>query len=544
MNRSRRLPATVLAFLVGASLVPGMTATATAAPSVALPADSVRLVAQFPATLAGAGFQVTRDAGTRTQAASETLRSGALPPSGLLSVTLPKVDLPADNGVAFLQAIAVLPIPGTDTALQSVASVGITDHTLTETSVVTLTVPVPKVVPTYTPKEVHALTGGGGRTGEEPPDETEIARMQQETEAQPVAVPDQGQVVLPARAGTEGGEAAPARNEPEYGDPAPEEGVGEDGGALENRLEGPATPSRPAQNGPDVPLSTPPLRTVSYTNDQVTDAQDIYGVYTFRSWSTQGYGMRAQFKMSATAETVTQNGWRSEAGAFEVNGSMSVSKQSSNSSTTADTWPMRSDCWRSETGVVPSVQGDGPDCTNIFYGFIGAYGNDTWRWERHVSTTCFEAFICSQTVYETVRNRWYIGGTFSDDFIGLTNYEKRPSAVRSGSFGNWTGLDPGSTRQSDFNASFTRTRGATVSVKATWGSAFGSVTFESTTSQRNESLASMTYEVRRLVRNGETQNFMYKYWYYDHDGRRRYDHFSCELNPGWVSTGACWNNGS
>ena len=72
----------------------------------------------------------------------------------------------------------------------------------------------------------------------------------------------------------------------------------------------------------------------------------------------------------------------------------------------------------------------------------------------------------------------------------------------------------------------------------------GSATFESTTSQRNESLSTMTYEFRRLVQNGSTDNFLYKFWYYDVTGKRQLDHFSCELNPGWVSNGACWNNGS
>jgi hypothetical protein len=547
----------LVAAIGGVVLIPGLLVTTPAhgSPvSAATPADAVRIVAQFPVSLAGASVQITRDSGTLTHAASETLHAGVLPGTGLLSVDVPREGLPADNGVAFVQAIAVVPIPGTGTALQSIASLGVTAQTLADMPVMTLVPPAPQVVPSYSFDEVRALTGGGGREGEEPPTSADIEQMQAETEAQPVAQPAQGTQGLPVRggqaagAGSNPGDSVPTGDgvaaEPEPGTTEPTEPTGTgSAGTVEDVLLGPANPSRARQNGPDVVVSTAPLKMTNATMDSVTDSRDITGVYTFRSWSTQGYGMRAQFSMASTAETTTQNGIRTEVGGFAVNGTTSLSKQASTSSTTKDTWPMRSDCWRdSQTGV--TVQGDGPDCTNLFYGFIGAYGHDTWRWERHVTTSCVAGWTCSNTIYETVRNYYYLGGTFNDEFVGLTNYEKQPSSVRAGSFGNWTGYEPGSTRQSDFNVSFTRTRGASVGVKGTWGSTFGSATFESTTSQRNESLSTMTYELRRLVRSDSTENFLYKYWYYDVTGKRQLDHFSCELNPGWVSRGTCWNYGS
>jgi len=543
----RRVLVATVALVGAAATLPALATTAAAVPSLTVPADSVRIVAQFPASLAGGGFMITRDAGTRTQAATETLLTGEVPPSGLVSVEVSRDGLPADNGVAFIQVLAAVPIPGTDTALQSVASLGLTDRTLAETPIMTLVPPVPTTVPTYTNEQAVALTGGGGRIGEAPPTPAEIDRMQTDTEAQPVDEPTHAAQALPERGAAE----QPAGALPSTDGVAarPDTGASSSSGSVADAqsvgdvLAGPADPSRARQNGPDVALSTAPLQVNRVSMDSVTDAQDITGVYTFRSWSTQGYGMRAQFSMSSTAETVTQNGIRTEAGGFGVNGTTSLSKQSSTSSTTTDTWPLRSDCWRdSATGV--TVQGDGPDCSNLFYGFIGAYGHDTWRWERHVSTNCSAGWVCFNTVYETLRNRYYIGGTFNDEFVGMTDYEKRPSSIRAGSFGNWTGYEPGSTRQSDFNVSFTRSRGATVGVKATWGSTFGSATFESTTSQRNESLSTMTYELRRLVKVGGADNFLYKFWYYDVNGSRQLDHFSCELNPGWVSTGACWNYGS
>lgn len=547
MRGPRRVLVATVALVGAAATLPALATTAAAVPSLTVPADSVRIVAQFPASLAGGGFMITRDAGTRTQAATETLLTGEVPPSGLVSVEVSRDGLPADNGVAFIQVLAAVPIPGTDTALQSVASLGLTDRTLAETPIMTLVPPVPTTVPTYTNEQAVALTGGGGRIGEAPPTPAEIDRMQTDTEAQPVDEPTHAAQALPERGAAE----QPAGALPSTDGVAarPDTGASSSSGSVADAqsvgdvLAGPADPSRARQNGPDVALSTAPLQVNRVSMDSVTDAQDITGVYTFRSWSTQGYGMRAQFSMSSTAETVTQNGIRTEAGGFGVNGTTSLSKQSSTSSTTTDTWPLRSDCWRdSATGV--TVQGDGPDCSNLFYGFIGAYGHDTWRWERHVSTNCSAGWVCFNTVYETLRNRYYIGGTFNDEFVGMTDYEKRPSSIRAGSFGNWTGYEPGSTRQSDFNVSFTRSRGATVGVKATWGSTFGSATFESTTSQRNESLSTMTYELRRLVKVGGADNFLYKFWYYDVNGSRQLDHFSCELNPGWVSTGACWNYGS
>jgi hypothetical protein len=527
---SRRLLAALLAAVGGASAQPALATTAGAAPVAALSDDQIRIVAQFPASLLGAGFQVTRDAGDRRHAASETLGAGVLGGTGLVSLDVSRADLPADNGVAFIQVIAALPLAGTDTALLSVASLGLTEQTLAGTPVMTLVPPAPVVVPTYTEEEVRTLTGGGGRTGEEPLSDGEIAQMQADTEAQHVDQAQQDPQALPGWGGQQTAAVSGATT-----------GTGSEQSAEDVLLQ-PANPSRARQNGPDVTLATAPLKMSSATVDQVTDSKDITGVYTFRSWSTQGYGMRAQFSMASTAETITQNGIRTEAGGFGVNGTTSLSKQSSSSNTTTDTWPMRSDCWRDASGV--TVQGDGPDCTNLFYGFIGAYGHDTWRWERHVSTTCSAGWVCFHSVYETLRNRYYIGGTFNDEFVGMTNYEKRPSSVRAGSFGNWTGYEPGSTRKSDFNVSFTRSAGATVGVKATWGSTFGGATFESTTSQRNESLSTMNYELRRLIKSNSTENFIFKYWYYDVTGQRQKDHFSCELNPGWVSNGACWNYGS
>ncbi|MFL6094582.1 MAG: hypothetical protein ACJ71Y_03960 [Blastococcus sp.] len=548
MTSLRRRVVAVAAVVGSAALLPGLVilGPAQASPSALVDADSVRIVAQFPVSLAGAVVQVTRDAGTRTLAATETLHSGVLAGSGLLSVEVPRETLLADNGGAFVQVIAALPIPGTKTALQSIASLGMTGESLAETPLMTLTPPAPEVVPTYSFAEAAAVTGGGGRTADPTPTAADIAQMQAGTEAQPVEHPAEPAQALPERGrAAQGTEALPAGEDTAAADPGSTSSTDGASGATsaEDVLAQPADPSRARQNGPDVALATAPLQVREVSMDSVTDAQDIYGVYTFRSWSTQGYGMRAQFAMSSTAETITQNGIRTEAGAFAVNGTTGLSKQSSTSSSTTDTWPMRSDCWRdSSTGV--TVQGDGPDCTNLFYGFIGAYGHDTWRWERHVSTNCSAGWVCFNTIYETLRNRYYIGGTFNDEFVGMTDYEKRPSAVRAGSFGNWTGYEPDSTRQSDFNQSFTRSRGVTVGVKATWGTTFGSATFESTTSQRNERLATMNYSLRRLVYVGGTDNFVYKFWYYDVTGAMQFDHFSCELNPGWVSKGACWNYGS
>jgi hypothetical protein len=517
----------------GAALLSTLTAPAGAAPAAQVPGDSVRIVAQFPAALVGGGFQITRDAGTRTHAASETLATGLLPDSGLVTVDVPRADLPADNGVAFVQVLAAVPVPGTGKALQSVASLGVTEQTLADTPVMTLVPPAPSLVRMYSFEEARALTGGGGQTGQTPPTAAEIAQMQAATEAQPVAMPEQAQP----------GTSQPTDLPEDAGADLRDTAADADGVSLEEALTGPANPSRRLQNGPDVPLSTDELRPNMVMADTVTDARDIYGVYTFRSWSTQGYAMWATFKMAATAETVTQNGYRAEAGAFSVNGTTSMSKEASTKNTTTDTWPKRSDCWRNNaTGQFPAGAGDGPDCSNLFYGFIGAYGNDTWRWERHVSTTCSAGWVCFNTVYETLRNRYYIGGTFNDDFIGLQNYQQRPSSIRAGSFGNWTGVLPGSQRQSDFNVSFTKTRGATVGVQSSWGTAFGSATFESTTSQRNESLATMLYEFRYIDTGSGDGNSIYRSWYYDHDGGRRFDHFSCEFNPGW--TGTCWTYGS
>jgi hypothetical protein len=528
VRRPRRLLVATLALVGAAATLPALATTAAAVPALTVPADSVRIVAQFPTALVGAGVQITRDDGTRTTAVSQTIHSGLVPSNGLVSIDVPRAGLTADNGGAFLQVIAAVPVPGTKTALQSVASLGLTEQTLTQIPVITLTPPAPEVVPTYTSEESRALTGGGDRVGEDPPTAAEIVQMQAATAAQPVEPPHQDMPGLDV-------DSTGATGVVGAGETSPEETL----------LDGPANPSRPLQNGPDIALATPALRATSASMDQVTDARDIYGVYTFRSWSTQGYGMFAQFKMSSTAETITQNGTRTEAGAFSVNGTTSVSRQSSSSSTTADTWPKRSDCWTNEgTGQYPAGIGDGPDCGNLFYGFIGAYGNDTWRWERHVSTSCSAGWVCFDTVYETLRNRLYIGGTFNDDFVGYQDFGMRPSSIRAGSYGNWTGLLPGSVRQSDFNVSFTKARGATVGVQASWGTAFGSATFESTTSQRNESLASMTYELRDLKFSG-TGGAIKTFYYYDYDGARRYDHFSCEFNTGWTSSrNSCWVTGS
>jgi hypothetical protein len=76
------------------------------------------------------------------------------------------------------------------------------------------------------------------------------------------------------------------------------------------------------------------------------------------------------------------------------------------------------------------------------------------------------------------------------------------------------------------------------------GSAYGSATFDSTTSQRNESLATMSYDFRDPAYIGSSTGFMNQFWYYDMDGNKRFDHFSCEFDSGYAGNSTCWAYGS
>lgn len=253
--------------------------------------------------------------------------------------------------------------------------------------------------------------------------------------------------------------------------------------------------------------------------DCIVEAYNIPGVLAFRGNSNRSAGSKSFLRVETTNVQRWDDGFRLEAGPFNVSGSTEREKTAGGS----DSFPLRGDCWN------PPAPNDGPTCD--VDGFLWNYGRDTWRWERHLVFIC-SGFTCTNLVEERLREFSYDGGT-SPILIDLNNFRRgwyeASADIISGARGSWADFTPGSETETFLKTSTKITAGAGIEIN--FPESYGAAEFRSSiTSQTTEKVID-SHKIRPVT---ETP-FLGKLYRYDW-GYSEFAHefWSCEFAPGFI----------
>lgn len=258
------------------------------------------------------------------------------------------------------------------------------------------------------------------------------------------------------------------------------------------------------------------------SHDCILDSQDIHGVQTFRGYSAHVAGEDQTFDVQQSNTDKMDNGYRVQAGPFSGSGNTSIS----NGSGSDTTWPVRGYCW---AGVNDDPNGCALD------GSLATFGNDSWRWEKHLFQLCSGLAGCQASTYEVLYDNTYDGGTIvgTED---TTGYYALPSQIKANQKGSWAPYLPGA--RVSLWLQRTSAYGDASAVNVSYPDAYSSATFNS----------SETYQTYQKVVNSHnfmTINFLGDFYRYD-NGQSPWqaEFWSCDWAPGWTGGAPCYQNGA
>lgn len=265
-------------------------------------------------------------------------------------------------------------------------------------------------------------------------------------------------------------------------------------------------------------------------SDCIVSAHDIYGVRSFRGYSHRPSGARNVFRVEASNTQQWQNGHRFSAGPFTANGSTSRQK----TITLIEDWPRRGDCWSVNTTY------NDVDCSGTGRHF--KTGSDTWRWEKHLISSCFFG-VCSFSTEEILREKSYDGGTQGDGPEEFVNYYAHPDDIEAGRWGSRAVYGPGFRTSVTLDQSVTYGNGAEITVG--YPEAFSSASFSSdvtnSTAQKVHNMTEFRNDLPWFTQPGGPLPHEAGKWYrYDNKTSWRWEYYSCKWASGWVGSTNCW----
>lgn len=262
---------------------------------------------------------------------------------------------------------------------------------------------------------------------------------------------------------------------------------------------------------------------------QTVYGYDIPGQFALRGKSERVLGVVSEFRMLAGDTQEWQNGYRTQAGPFKVE---SVTQRALGSQQETF-WPKRSDCW------TPSLPNDGPNCSSVgqdgpSQGHQLKYGRDTWRWAKGIHAAC-DPLFCLFTYYYTHEDLWnkqYDGGTESECptsgcVESRTDYFKRPSEVRAGSWGSWAPHSPGAREGVYYNTDRSRADG--VSVTVSFPESYSSTNFTST----EKHTKTVKWGDYTWFRPTTDYQYFYRWYRYDRGTSWADIYWTCEFAYDW-----------
>jgi hypothetical protein len=501
-------PNRLAAVAMGLTLLP--TAFAPTMPArAAETGETLTFTVSVDSDVAGGHWALTTASGP-DQALSVVLAEGDVPASGALSVQVPVTELQKSSTSDHftLRAIRVL---DTGSALVATATVGLTASDIADGGTVDLGYAPSHTATTYaTAAEAIAATscgtscGSTDSTGTVTGGDSGLRMIDSDTSLVDVLGEYRPSV---GSTGSTGSTSATAMDLP--GAPPPpvppmiscEDGTRPCGGL--------------ALPVPDQGCSNPGLG----VTDCIVEAYDIPGVLAFRGNSNRSVGSKSFLRVETTNVQRWDDGFRLEAGPFNVSGSTEREKTAGGN----DSFPLRGDCWN------PPRPNDGPTCD--VDGYLWNYGRDTWRWEKHLVVVC-SGFTCTNFVQEILRELSYDGGT-SPILIDLNNFRRGwyepPADITTGARGSWADFLPGSETETFLDTSSQITAGAGIEI--TIPESFSAAEFRSSVTAQTTNKVIDNHKIRPVT---ETP-FLGKLYRYDW-GYTSFTHefWSCEFAPGFA----------
>jgi hypothetical protein len=262
-----------------------------------------------------------------------------------------------------------------------------------------------------------------------------------------------------------------------------------------------------------------------YIRDCVTKAYD-FAVEAFRGWSNHEPGSRDDYLVHNGYQQTWDNGYRVQAGPFQLDNSTSRTYGGGNDVT----WLRRGDCWD------PTQPGDDPlsQCTG--FGWATNWGQDAWRWEKHSYEQCGGApesgndgcwFADYEIVFETAWN----GGNDQVTNNSQTGDQARPSAITSNAYGgDWARWNPDTDKERRLYTSAKFSSGAISDI--TFPESFGHATFYSTETDTTSDL-----QGNHMWFRGPASGNPWAGLWYDYDGNHQtwqWEYWSCQFNSQYI----------
>lgn len=271
------------------------------------------------------------------------------------------------------------------------------------------------------------------------------------------------------------------------------------------------------------------------TNDCMDAYWDYHGIRAFRGHAVRPIGANNTFKVLNSNAQKWDNGYRTSAGPFRLDGSTTRQMTASQE----DGWPERGDCWNPPT---PGDRNCATDATEA------KWGRDTWRWERHRVYYCSYSpsggQYCNSVTDERLRERSYDGGTETPSYGSPGNnfWYEQPSRVDAGAYGAHAPYfqDSDSKRSLENSVSYSNSAYLSINPPNGWGSAEFSSTMVNTT----------TRQTTNWIEFRNDLPWMGRWWRYDGGQAAggtepwQREFWSCEWTPGWTGGTDCWPWGS
>jgi hypothetical protein len=264
------------------------------------------------------------------------------------------------------------------------------------------------------------------------------------------------------------------------------------------------------------------------SSDCVTDSYD-FSAETFRGWSNKVPGDTDVYMVHNDYEQSWENGYRTQRGPFSSNGNTSESYSGGSDIT----YQKRGDCWS------PTQSGDDNPSLCTGTGWDANLGQDTWRWERHTTRTCYSGGGCNdQSVYEVLFPRTFNGGNDVSYQNSTVGDDVRPGIITNSGYGpDWARWNPDTSKETRLGSSATVQNGVSIDVNFTHSfggtySADGGQMYEGSETDTKYANQGNLYTFR-----GPASGLPWMGYFFNYDGNHRpwqWEYWTCQFNNGYV----------
>ena len=263
------------------------------------------------------------------------------------------------------------------------------------------------------------------------------------------------------------------------------------------------------------------------SSDCVTDAYDM-NAEVFRGWSNKVPGDTDVYKVHDQYEQSWQNGYRTARGPFSFNGSTSEAYTGG----TDITYQKRGDCWS------PTAPGDDSSSLCTGTGWDSNWGQDTWRWERHTTQTCYTGGGCNdQSVFEVLFSTTFNGGNDISYQNSTVGDDIRPGLITNGAYGpDWARWNPDSSKETRLGSSATIQNAVTLDI--TFSHSFGGTNQDGgETYSGSQTDTKYANQGNLFTFRGPASGLPWMGYFFNFDGNHRpwqWEYWNCQFNNQYV----------